>query len=94
MGNLLTYQSRLPGKSFSLSHAVQVVVEVMKGLKLIHEKNFIHRDIKSENVLLKKIPKSNGGYDIQYKIADFGFARSIGGVGAKTHCGTEKYMAP
>jgi serine/threonine protein kinase len=35
----------------------------MKGLKLIHEKNFIHRDIKSENVLLKKVPKSNG-YDI------------------------------
>jgi len=29
-----------------------------------------------------------------YKIADFGFARYIGGVGAKTHCGTEKYMAP
>ena len=36
----------------------------------------------------------NGGYEIRYKIADFGFARSIGGVGAKTHCGTEKYMAP
>ena len=31
---------------------------------------------------------------MEYKIADFGFARSIGGVGAKTHCGTEKYMAP
>lgn len=26
--------------------------------------------------------------DTIYKIADFGFARSIGGVGAKTHCGT------
>ena len=87
MGNLLTYQSRLPGKSFSLSHALQVVVEVMKGLKLIHEKNFIHRDIKSENVLLKRLNKTNG-YDIQYKTADFGFARSIGGIGAKTHCGT------
>ena len=94
MGNLLTYQSRLHGKTFTLSHAMQIVVEVMKGLKLIHEKNFIHRDIKSENVLLKKMTKSNGGYDIQYKIADFGFARSIGGIGAKTHCGTEKYMAP
>lgn len=47
LGNLLTYQSRLPGKTFPLSHAIQVVVEVMKGLKLIHEKNFIHRDIKS-----------------------------------------------
>lgn len=44
--------------------------------------------------MLKKSPKINGGFDIEYKIADFGFAREIGGVGAKTHCGTEKYMAP
>jgi len=87
MGNLLTYQSKLPGRTFSLSQAVQIVVEVMKGLKFIHEKNFVHRDIKSENVLLKKVQKSNG-YDIEYKIADFGFARPIGGIGAKTHCGT------
>lgn len=63
MGNLLTYQSKLPGKTFSLAQAVQIIVQVMKGLKLIHEKNFIHRDIKSENVLLKKVPKANG-YDI------------------------------
>ena len=40
-------------------------------------------------MLLKK-----EGSELAYKIADFGFARSIGGVGAKTHCGTEKYMAP
>lgn len=93
MGNLLTYQSKLPGKTFSLAQSVQIIVQVMKGLKLIHQKNFIHRDIKSENVLLKKVPKNNG-YDIEYKIADFGFARPIGGIGAKTHCGTEKYMAP
>lgn len=59
------------------------MVEVLKGLKCIHEKKFIHRDIKSENVLLKKV-----GNEIGYKIADFGFARSIGSSGAKTHCGT------
>lgn len=88
MGNLLTYQSKLPGKTFSLPQAVGIIVEVMKGLKCIHEKNFIHRDIKSENVLLKKIPNKSNGYDIEYKIADFGFARPIGGLGAKTHCGT------
>lgn len=65
----------------------------MKGLKCIHEKNFIHRDIKSENILLCKGNRRDTN-DLCYKIADFGFARSIGGVGAKTHCGTEKYMAP
>lgn len=58
----------------------------MKALKCIHEKNFIHRDIKSENVLLKKSLGSDS--DISYKVADFGFARSIGGIGAKTNCGT------
>lgn len=36
MGNLLTYQSKLPGKTFSLPQALQIIVEVMKGLKLIH----------------------------------------------------------
>jgi serine/threonine protein kinase len=36
MGNLLTYQSKLPGKTFSLPQATQIIAEVMKGLKLIH----------------------------------------------------------
>lgn len=43
---------------------------------------------------MKKVTKKDGSVVNQYKIADFGFARPIGGVGAKTHCGTERYMAP
>jgi len=46
-GNLLTYQAKLPSKIFPLRQASRVIIEVMKGLKCIHEKNFIHRDIKS-----------------------------------------------
>lgn len=66
----------------------------MKGLKWIHESTYVHRDIKSENILLKK-QYINGGYAIKCKIADFGLARPIGKDNdAKTFCGTEKYMAP
>ena len=61
----------------------------MKGLRAIHDSNYIHRDIKSENVLIKTT--ETGGY--RYKIADFGFARPVNST-VNTICGTEKYMAP
>lgn len=53
-GNLLAYQASLPGRVFELNHAVAVLVDIMKGLKWIHESTYVHRDIKSENVLLTK----------------------------------------
>lgn len=62
---------------------------MLKGLKVVHENCYIHRDIKSENVLIKNTPKGRS-----YKIADFGFARPLKSGNARTVCGTEKYMAP
>lgn len=41
----------------------------MKGLAQVHSKNKIHRDLKSDNILLNK----NG----DVKIADFGFATQL-----------------
>lgn len=56
----------------------------------MHSKNIIHRDIKLENILLKKHSK---GYTC--KIGDFGLARPIdNNETAITNCGTEIYMAP
>lgn len=88
-GNLLTYQSKLKTKTFPLAEALEIFVQVLKGLKVVHENNYIHRDIKSENVLIKLGQRGNS-----YKIADFGFARPIKSGSARTVCGTEKYMAP
>lgn len=44
-----------------------ILFGIANGLKYLHENNIIHRDIKSDNILLKR--NSN---DI--KICDFGYA--------------------
>jgi serine/threonine protein kinase len=89
LGNLLTYQAKIKTRIFSLIEGLEIMVQVMQGLRVIHEKNYIHRDIKSENVLIKSTDKGK-----IYKIADFGFARPVKSGTASTVCGTQKYMAP
>lgn len=88
-GNLLTLQAKLKTKCFGLREALEILGQVMQGLRIIHEKNYIHRDIKSENVLIKTTEKGR-----IFKIADFGFARPVKSGTASTVCGTQKYMAP
>ncbi|KAI9008028.1 kinase-like domain-containing protein [Gaertneriomyces semiglobifer] len=64
---------------------LEYAVQVLLALEFMHSHNYIHRDIKPENVLLK-----NG----QVKLADFGIARLIEGMPAKTYAGTPCFMAP
>ena len=76
--------------SFSQSEALHIIGEVCRGLKAAHELNIIHRDVKSDNVLISK----NG--DI--KLVDFGIAKETEGRGDQTTTGvvmgTPHYMSP
>ena len=54
---------------FSDEFMQEFIRQTSNGLKYIHDKNIIHRDIKLHNILIHNT--QNG---IQFKISDFGFA--------------------
>ena len=79
-GNLLEYTGN---KILSEEIALEFILQIGIGLNYLHSNQISHRDIKMENVMMKK------GI---LKIADFGFASQQKNL--ETNLGTPTFMAP
>ena len=72
-----------------VQEALEIALEVARGLAFAHDQGLVHRDVKPQNVLL------NG--DGRAKVTDFGIARSVdvdGMTQTGTVLGTSNYIAP
>ena len=70
--NLGVIMSKLPNKKFSMKSALMIINQSLERLKLIHEKNIIHRDMKPENLCIGYKGKEKNIY-----LIDFGLSKLI-----------------
>ncbi len=63
-----------------VARALELAIEVAKGLAFAHQQGFVHRDVKPQNVLL------NGKGEA--KVTDFGIARALEANEGETQTGT------
>lgn len=83
-----TLHERMTAELFYPSRAVNIALDICRGLTAVHAQNIIHRDIKPQNILLTS--------DGTAKLGDFGVATILEATDdiAATVTGTRKYMAP
>lgn len=83
-------------RMFSEKKVINIVQQLLGALNFLHENNIVHRDVKSENILLQQSLYSCGEDEVVAKLADFGLAcyNDPTEKGLQLFCGSDTYMAP
>ncbi|KAH8581563.1 Ser Thr kinase [Cryptosporidium sp. chipmunk genotype I] len=75
--------------AYSEDQAKIAMKRVLLALQWLHANNVVHRDLKTENLILE-----NRNCPESLKIIDFGLAASLGSPAMKMRCGSPGYVAP
>ncbi|XP_047310074.1 serine/threonine-protein kinase STY13-like [Impatiens glandulifera] len=86
-GSVRQFLMKRQNRSVPLKLAVKQALDVARGMAYVHGLGLIHRDLKSDNLLISA--------DKSIKIADFGVARiEVQSEGMTPETGTYRWMAP
>ena len=74
----------------SLEETQNIMFQVALGIRYLHSEQFVHRDLKPDNLLIHHISKDK----YLVKIADFGISKLLHETQPRTIIGTRKYSSP
>ena len=84
-----TLSDIIASKPLPIEQVVEYAIQIGSALQAAHEKNIVHRDIKSDNIMVTKTG--------QIKVMDFGLAKLRGSIKltkSTSTVGTLAYMSP
>lgn len=70
-GDLKNFIGQNPDINNDMNKIKEILFKTLKGLKYLHDRNIIHRDIKPHNILLNY----KNHEELELKIADFGLSK-------------------
>ena len=83
---LLKYKSARSDSSFDENTVRKAASDLCTALLICEQNHIVHRDIKPENIMVSKYG--------DFKLGDFGIARTMDHTTTATNVGTKPYMAP